>query len=143
MSIFRAKTGFNSLTSSFKSACRQVAIGVGLFAALSVAQAQSFDATLNEQVVMVPVHTASGQVEPETTIFRPPGNGPVPLVVMNHGKERGKPAEQKRDRFLSLSREFVKRGYAVVVPMREGFSGSGGKYVEINCDMSRNGHIQA
>lgn len=143
MSLFRAQSGFNSLASSFKSACRHVAVGVSLITALSAAQAQALDATLNEQVVMIPVRTSSGQIELETTIFRPPGNGPFPLVVMNHGKERGKPAEQKRDRFLALSREFVKRGYAVVVPMREGFSGSGGKYVEINCDMSRNGHIQA
>src|SRR5690606_13745459 len=66
-----------------------------------------------------------------------------PLVIMNHGKERGDPSNQKRDRFLSLSREFVKRGYAVVVPMREGFGKSGGKYVEINCDMTSNGNIQA
>lgn len=147
MSIFRAQSGFNSLSkrlsASFKSACRHAAIGVGLITALSAVQAQSLDTTLNEQVVMVPARTASGPIELETTIFRPPGDGPFPLVVMNHGKERGKPAEQKRDRFLSLSREFVKRGYAVVVPMREGFSKSGGKYVEINCDMSRNGHIQA
>lgn len=143
MSIFRAQFGFNSLTSTFKSAFRSAVLGVGFIAAASAAQAQSLDTTLNEQVVMVPAYTSGGDIELETTIFRPPGKGPFPLVIMNHGKERGKPAEQKRDRFLSLSREFVKRGYAVVVPMREGFSKSGGSYVEVNCDMSRNGQIQA
>lgn len=101
------------------------------------------DPTVNEQVVMLPV-TENGQTfQFETTIFRPPGDGPFPLLVMNHGKERGNPANQSRDRFLAMSREFVKRGYAVAVPMRKGFSKSTGNYSDFGCNMKDNGMLQA
>src|ERR1700732_4102188 len=70
----------------------------------------TLDARLDEQVVMVPASLSGSSVELETTVFKPPGQGPFPLVVMNHGKEPGNPHLQKRDRFLAISREFVKRG---------------------------------
>ncbi|HEX8883324.1 MAG TPA: CocE/NonD family hydrolase, partial [Noviherbaspirillum sp.] len=83
------------------------------------AHATALDARLNEQVVMVP--TSNGTTL-ETTVFRPPGAGPFPLLVMNHGKQPGDPRLQPRDRFYYMSREFVRRGYAVMVPMRQGFA---------------------
>lgn len=104
---------------------------------------QSLDPTVNEQVVMLPVTQNGSSFQFETTIYKPPGNGPFPLLVMNHGKERGNPSNQKRDRFLSMSREFVKRGYAVVVPMRKGFSQSSGSYSDFGCNMKDNGQQQA
>lgn len=137
------------------TAClRRIAAAVALcsFSAVSVsaaAQANNaaalpvLDPTVNEQVVMLPVMQNGQSFLFETTIFRPPGEGPFPLLVMNHGKERGNPANQKRDRFLALSREFVKRGYAVVVPMRKGYSQSSGQYSEFGCNMKDNGQQQA
>ncbi|MGN6388743.1 MAG: dienelactone hydrolase family protein [Burkholderiaceae bacterium] len=112
------------------STSENIGIGIGR-SALSVA--------LHEQVVMVPSHGA----ELETTIFKPPGPGPFPVLVMNHGKALGDPHDQGRDRFFFISREFVRRGYAVLVPMRRGFAESTGDYVERDCDMSANGEIQA
>jgi dienelactone hydrolase len=100
-------------------------------------------ARLDEQVVMIPSGFGAAGVQLETTIFRPPGPGPFPLVVMNHGKALGNPHSQTRDRFIVLSREFVKRGYAVVIPMRKGFSKSTGEYVEHVCNMAANGQEQA
>lgn len=135
--------------------------------------AAPLDPALNEEVVMLPVQSrpapwsgkqdkssgadvanSGGKVaatsrphgwngELETTIFMPPGEGPFPLLVLNHGKALGDPRAQERARFLALSREFVKRGYAVVIPMRTGFSRSSGEYVEQHCDMTANGQIQA
>ena len=110
----------------------------------STAQAVTLDTSLNETVMMLPVVEQDGTtLNLETTIFKPPGTGPFPLLVMNHGKERGSPAAQKRDRFLAMSREFVKRGYAVVVPMRKGFAQSGGSYRDYGCNMKDNGQTQA
>ncbi|TCS38603.1 dienelactone hydrolase [Paucimonas lemoignei] len=134
----------------------------------------SLDSTLNEEIVMVPVHgqqvawwtgksnkssgadvsaaTSNVPAEPakrsrsgelETTVYMPPGEGPFPILVLNHGKSLGNPRSQERARFLTVSREFVKRGYAVVIPMRTGFSKSSGEYVEEYCDMTANGQIQA
>src|SRR6478735_8784126 len=74
-------------------------------------------AALNEQVTMIPVVSGGSAIQLETTIFKPPGDGPFPLVIMNHGKALGSPRTQQRDRFVAISREFVRRGYAVVIPM--------------------------
>lgn len=135
--------------------------------------AAQLDPSLNEEVVMIPVQSrptswharqdkssgadvasaagaATAALRPqgwngklETTIFMPPGEGPFPLLVLNHGKSLGDPRSQERARFLAISREFVKRGYAVVIPMRTGFGNSSGEYVEQHCDMTANGQIQA
>ncbi|OGB24730.1 MAG: dienelactone hydrolase [Burkholderiales bacterium RIFCSPLOWO2_02_FULL_57_36] len=118
------------------------ALGLCLFSSASFAQ-QAAEATLDEQVMIIPARSGNIMIEMETTVFKPPGTGPFPLVVMNHGKDPGDPQYQKRDRFLVLSREFVKRGYAVVVPMRRGFSKSTGTYLEDGCNMTHNGQLQA
>lgn len=110
---------------------------------ISFAQGPRLEAKLEEQVVMVQTTSSGSPIELETTIFKPPGAGPFPLIIMNHGKEPGDPHFQKRDRFIVISREFVKRGYAVVIPMRKGFSKSTGKYVEDGCNMMSNGQFQA
>ncbi len=103
----------------------------------------SLDPTVNEQVVMLPVVENGKSFQFQTTLFKPPGEGPFPLLLMNHGKDRGQPTAQRRDRFLAMSREFVKRGYAVAVPMRKGFSASTGTYTDYGCNMKDNGQHQA
>lgn len=108
----------------------------------AVAQA-AMPAQSAEQVVMVPKVSAETTVDLETTIFRPPGDGPFPMVVINHGKSPGKPAFQGRARFAAQTAEFVRRGYVVALPMRQGFSKSGGRYVGGSCDVSGNGMMQA
>jgi dienelactone hydrolase len=109
----------------------------------ALAQETLLSASLNEQIVMVMSGSGASATALETTIFKPPGAGPFPLLVMNHGKDPGDPHLQKRDRFLVLSREFVKRGYAVMVPMRRGFSKSSGEYADYGCNMTDNGYLQA
>lgn len=109
---------------------------------LAYADDIALNTSLNEQVVMI-YAALPVSVNLETTIFKPPGNGPFPLLIMNHGKDPGNPHNQKRDRFVSLSREFVKRGYAVIIPMRKGFSKSSGDYEDYGCNMTANGQLQA
>ncbi|HYD62731.1 MAG TPA: CocE/NonD family hydrolase [Noviherbaspirillum sp.] len=120
-----------------------VAFVSSLFAGAAPAAAVTLDAALNEQVLMIPATFGAKAVELETTIFKPAGEGPFPVVVMNHGKALGNPRNQNRDRFIVLSREFVKRGYAVVIPMRKGFSKSSGDYIDRGCDMTAHGQSQA
>jgi dienelactone hydrolase len=97
---------------------------------------------LNEHVIMVPAGIDK-LARLQTTVFRPNGPGPFPLLVINHGKELGQPHEQARDRFVYLARAFVKRGYAVLVPMRQGFADSTGRYMDFGCDMRANGYAHA
>lgn len=103
--------------------------------------AAQLDYRMNEHIVQVP---AGGDgVTLETTVFQPNGPGPFPLIVINHGKDPGRPSLQPRDRFYHMASAFVKRGYAVMVPMRQGFSNSGGRYRDHGCDMTANGYTQA
>lgn len=100
------------------------------------------DYRLNEHVLMVPAGP-DGQALLQTTVYRPNGPGPFPLLVINHGKEPGMPRAQARERFIFMATAFVKRGYAVMVPMRQGFASSTGSYKDFGCDMRANGYAQA
>jgi dienelactone hydrolase len=91
-------------------------------------------ATLRDESVMVPKGHGLFHVELETHIYAPPGDGPFPLVVINHGKEFGDPHFQQSADYYGQALEFVRRGYAVIVPMREGFAKSGGTYRSDSCN---------
>lgn len=103
----------------------------------------TLDIALGEQIVIVPVGSGIFGVKLETTIFKPSSDGPFPILIMNHGKASGNPHFQPRARYLAISREFVNRGYAVVIPMRKGFSQSTGLYVAGGCNIAGNGRAQA
>jgi dienelactone hydrolase len=110
--------------------------------ALDEAWLPSVRADLNEQVIHIPVEGAP-DVTLETTIYRPDGPGPFPMIVFNHGKIPGDPRYQTRSDPVSFAREFVRRGYVVVAPNRRGFAGSGGTYEQDGCDVASNGLGQA
>lgn len=65
------------------------------------------------------------------SLQRPPGRGPFPLVVINHGsppsKERPKMAMPT---FSSASNWFLAKGYAVALPLRRGYGAVGGTWDE-------------
>jgi dienelactone hydrolase len=96
-------------------------------------------ALLHERVLTVP-----GDPEEPTmlqvTIYTPPGPGPFPLAVMNHGSTASMPpSEQPRYRHTFAAYYFLSRGYAVVLPMMRGYAGSGGKLRRGGCDDVRVG----
>lgn len=105
-------------------------------------RAQDLDARLGEAVTMVP---SGGFTEPEleVTVYRPQGDGPFPVLVINHGRAPGNAKLQPRYRPALAAREFVQRGWAVVVPMRQGFSQSGGSEISAGCNVHSNGLQQA
>ncbi|MFI5447495.1 dienelactone hydrolase family protein [Polaromonas sp. UC242_47] len=117
-----------------------VLLGAGLSPAL--AQADGMDASLNETVIQVP-KTGLFTIHLETTLYKPEGAGPFPIAVINHGKAYGDSRFQARYRPATAARYFLQRGYAVVVPMRQGFSKSGGTYVGGGCNVESNGRAQA
>lgn len=82
-------------------------------------------------------------IELSARLFTPPGPGPFALVVINHGKAPGNAHLQKDQPYYFQAREFVKRGYAVLVPTREGFGSSGGNYRSVRCDAGQTGERQA
>ena len=86
------------------------------------------DAALREAVHRVPVAGTDASIV--VTSFRPPGDGPFPWIVLSHGTATTAEANRAIGRYRPLPpiREWVRRGYAVVVPVRRGYGESGGEH---------------
>lgn len=119
-----------------------VAIVLGVAGSLACAQDIAPVPALGESIVFIK-NDRLFPVDLETTVFRPEGTGPFPVVIINHGKETGNNRLQPRARYLPATRAFLQRGYAVVLPMRQGFSKSGGMAVGEGCNIAANGDAQA
>ncbi|WP_322012963.1 alpha/beta hydrolase family protein [Paraburkholderia sp. J12] len=91
------------------------------------------DPPLRYEHVMVPVKHGIFTVHLSTYLYAPPGPGPFPLVVLNHGKAPGG-THQPDTKFIWQAKKFIARGYAVLVPNREGIANSGGVYFH-GCDV--------
>jgi dienelactone hydrolase len=87
------------------------------------------DTSLREEVHRVSVPAADATIV--VTSFRPHGRGPFPWLVLSHGSRRTPEADRAigRVRDLNPTREWVRRGYAVIVPVRRGYGASGGAQV--------------
>ena len=85
-----------------------------------------FDASLRETVHSVSVPAAGANIV--VTSFRPRGDGPFPWIVLSHGTALTREINRSIGRYRSLpvAREWVRRGYAVLVPIRRGYGASGG-----------------
>ncbi|MCW5744894.1 MAG: alpha/beta fold hydrolase [Alphaproteobacteria bacterium] len=82
-----------------------------------------------EQRWLVPTDDGSARLM-RTVVYRPTGDAPRPLVVINHGAPTSGPATAPQPRFSSASAWFVARGYVVVVPQRRGYGETGGRQNE-------------
>ncbi|WP_323493727.1 MULTISPECIES: prolyl oligopeptidase family serine peptidase [unclassified Undibacterium] len=59
------------------------------------------------------------------TQFKPDGDGPFPILILNHGRSGTNRAEPPRFRYTQQVRYFVQRGFAVFVPTRIGYGEMG------------------
>ncbi len=59
------------------------------------------------------------------TQFKPDGNGPFPILILNHGRSATNRAEPPRFRYTQQVRYFVQRGFAVFEPTRIGYGEMG------------------
>src|SRR5207244_1711799 len=89
-------------------------------------RAEQLDASLREEIHGVSVAAADAKIV--VTTYRPRAWGPFPWIVMSHGTATTPEANRTIGRFRALNpiREWVRRGYAVVVPVRRGYGASGG-----------------
>jgi pimeloyl-ACP methyl ester carboxylesterase len=89
-------------------------------------------APINESVMRVPVVSGVEQAYIEVTVFKPEGVGPFPVLVLSHGSPRSAEARRAegRQRMAAQSERFVAMGFAVLVPTRRGYGGSGGEWAE-------------
>ena len=88
------------------------------------------EGAIRRQLWLIPTHDRASMMR--TTVFRPPGAGPFPLVVINHGSTQNEMqrAAYRRPEYPALEQWFVARGFAVAVPQRPGHGESGGLYYE-------------
>src|SRR4029450_841810 len=84
------------------------------------------DASPREEVHSVSVFAVDAKIV--VTTYRPRAWGPFPWIVMSHGTAPTPEANRTIGRYRSLNpiREWVRRGYAVIVPVRRGYGASGG-----------------
>lgn len=90
-------------------------------------------ATWAQETSMVPVIVDGQTVRLELRIYKPARTGPLPTLVFNHGSTgRGRDSrlfKQPID-FPALAQFFVQRGWAVLMPARQGRAGSAGLYTK-------------
>jgi dienelactone hydrolase len=105
-------------------------VGAASLHAQSVPGPQGPETEQRRQLWLIP--STERNVLMRSTVFRPPGAGPFPLVVINHGSSQRleQRADQSVPAFVTMARWFVARGYAVVVPQRPGHGETGGSYLE-------------
>jgi dienelactone hydrolase len=74
----------------------------------------------------------AAKVEMRTLVFRPPGGGPFPLAVINHGSTQNAESRARlpMQEFDALTAWLVRHGYAVAIPERPGHGRTGGPYLE-------------
>jgi pimeloyl-ACP methyl ester carboxylesterase len=84
---------------------------------------------LNERILWVPVESGPKGIKLQTTVFKPDGSGPFPLIMINHGTYPDWALAGRlryRSRYAAQAKEFVSRGFAVALPMRRGYGSSQG-----------------
>lgn len=119
-------------------------LSVAFLSRPSVAQHTStIPRNMNERVEMITTGSGFSGRDLETTLYAPPGTGPFPLVIINHGKAFGNPRFDPRARYPVVTREFIRRGYLVAIPMRAGYSKSSGSLIDSGCNSESNARLQA
>jgi dienelactone hydrolase len=99
-------------------------------------QEEEINTDLNEQIVQVPLVVdglfGKKEVQLTATLFHPSGDGPFPLIILSHGTNGDPSIRRKigRYRLIPQIREFLKRDFAVIVPIRRGHGNTGGTWVE-------------
>jgi dienelactone hydrolase len=65
-----------------------------------------------------------------TTMFFPAGDGPFPVAILNHGTPAGNRGRWALGRWLQPEpvNALAGRGFAVAIPVRQGFGATGGQY---------------
>lgn len=107
---------------------------LALSALMQTAAAQTVKEIFIPMKVAGPINDQS--VSLYATEYRPEGEGPFPLAVINHGLPRS-PADRLEvtGQYREQSLEFVRRGFIVINPVRRGYGKTGGIFAEgdYNC----------
>ena len=109
---------------------------------VSICAAQSASHVIGEQV-WIPLQIPSifggvRQIKLEATLYKPPGNGPFPIAIINHGSTGPRVvAARETLRQDEYAQILAEHGFASIAPMRRGRGASDGHYDEpYSCEPS-------
>lgn len=85
---------------------------------------------LARQDLLIPVPSAARPML--ARLHLPPGEGPFPLAIVNHGSDQDPVARRRMQmpEFPRLTEWLLARGHAVLLPLRPGHGRAGGPYLE-------------
>jgi dienelactone hydrolase len=88
------------------------------------------DGAYRKQLWLIPSPQTGRMIR--ATLYRPAGDGPFPLAVVNHGSDQDVHARARMGapQFDTITSWLVQRGYAVLLPQRPGHGETGGPYLE-------------
>jgi dienelactone hydrolase len=125
------------------------AIGVACLVAML---ASSRDAASQDKIIFdgikvqegaLPVDIDGHTLNLEVRIFYPKGDGPFPLVVINHGSpDTSSQARMMKPGFTRPALWFARNGFIVVIPMRPGFGRSDGPDMEASEDCENRDYVK-
>ena len=123
--------------SNRRAVARVTGTAITALLCLAAARAAAADAAQwRQQQWLIP--SAEAKVEMRTVALLPPGRGPFPLAVINHGTTENEEerAQYPAPKFDVVASWLIARGYAVVLPQRPGHGETGGPYLEStgSCD---------
>jgi dienelactone hydrolase len=107
-------------------------LAVAVLAALgSAALAQSTPAA-GDRSTIISIPSPERRSPMRTLVLRPPGPGPFPLALINHGSTQNPERRTRMEtpQYRALSKWFLDRGYIVALPQRPGHGKTGGTYLE-------------
>ncbi|WP_257827987.1 alpha/beta hydrolase family protein [Burkholderia glumae] len=104
-----------------------------LMPCLTQGRAEPLDADLHESVVTLDVAVKDFYGRKETgrlavTQFMPDGDGPFPILILNHGRSATDRSTPPRFRYTRQAAFFVERGFAVFEPTRIGYGRFGTQF---------------
>jgi dienelactone hydrolase len=159
VSIHRSDTGRGTLASRLHAARAAISCAVALGLLLTQSKELLADPAMTtsavygafgpegqrmrEQLWLLP--SGDTAVALRATVFRPAGGLTErrPLVVINHGTSELNRMSVSMPVYYWLSRWFVDRGYAVVLPQRRGHGATGGTLVESVGDCANPDHYRS
>lgn len=102
-----------------------------LFSSCALAQENPQD--MHESTASIEVKVKNRYATEEThkvviVQYKPDGNGPFPIVIINHGRSSTDRANPPQFSYREQSRFFLRRGFAVFVPTRIGYGQMGGDF---------------
>jgi len=93
------------------------------------------EASVSAERIEIPLEWRGKTLELDAMIYKPPGDGPFPAMVMTHGTSRKVADRQKiaaDNYYVKNARLFADMGLVVLFVVRRGFGVSDGPYSEFN-----------